>query len=117
MVCSPEPIIVAVEGTPWAVEHSPRSRPTSEPIAGPAASFRFGSVTPRDPTYVANYRPAPSRDTLEVDLREHEQKLVEGLIATGIYSETDGEAIHAAFMRWCDSHLTTNRRAQIAFTT
>jgi uncharacterized protein YcgI (DUF1989 family) len=69
----------------------------------------------RDPNYAASYRPVPARSTIEVQLGEHERKLVEGLIATGVYGATLGEAIRAAFMRWCNSHLTTIRRAKIEF--
>ena len=69
----------------------------------------------RDPDYVASYRPAPSCSTVEVPLGAEECRLVEGLIATGVYGESKGEAIRAAFMRWCNSHLTRIRRAKIEF--
>lgn len=68
-----------------------------------------------DPGYVASYRPAPERSLLKVALSNIEQELLEGLIATGVYGETEGEAIRAGFMRWCNSHLTTIRRAKIEF--
>jgi hypothetical protein len=69
----------------------------------------------RDSSYVPSYRPVPSRSRLEVPLSDQERELLEGLIATGVYGETDGEAIRAAFMRWCNSHLTTIRRALVDF--
>jgi uncharacterized protein len=69
----------------------------------------------RDSTYVASYRPPPGRSTLEVTLTDHEQELVGALVASGVYGGSAGEAIRAAFMRWCNSHLTTIRRAEIEF--
>jgi len=69
----------------------------------------------RDPGYVPSYRPAPERTTLEVELTEDEGEIVDGLVATGVYGDSAGEAIRAAFMRWCNSNLTRIRRARIAF--
>jgi uncharacterized protein YcgI (DUF1989 family) len=69
----------------------------------------------RDPDYVPNYRPAPSASTLEVELTDPERDVVAGLIETGVYGETEGEAIRAAFMRWCNSNLTRIRRARVSF--
>ena len=68
-----------------------------------------------DPDYVPAYRPAPARATIELQLDEGERELVGGLIATGVYGETEGEAIRAGFMRWCNSHLTRIRRAKLEF--
>ena len=64
----------------------------------------------RDPDYVADYRPAPARTELEIELTDNEREIVAGLIATGVYGETEGEAIRAAFMRWCNTNLTRVRR-------
>lgn len=69
----------------------------------------------RDPNYLPSYRPAPATSTLEVELSGEEHELVAGLIATGLYGQSEGEAVRAAFMRWCNSHLTTIRRAKIDF--
>jgi len=69
----------------------------------------------RDPDYVPAYRPAPAITRVEVGLGDEEQRLVAGLIATGVYGETEGEAVRAAFMRWCNVNLTRVRRPQIAF--
>jgi hypothetical protein len=69
----------------------------------------------RDRSYVPSYRPAPVRSPLEVELSGDEHELVTGLIATGVYGQSEGEALRAAFMRWCNSHLTTIRRAKIEF--
>jgi uncharacterized protein len=68
-----------------------------------------------DPEYRPTFLPAPVRSVLEVPLNEHERGLVDGLIATGVYGETEGEAIRAGFMRWCNSHLTRIRRAKLEF--
>src|SRR3954453_13714630 len=68
-----------------------------------------------DPNYEPRYPPAPTTDTVEVQLSEEEQRLVDGLVATGIYGEDDGKALRAAFMRWCNVHLTTVRRPFVAF--
>jgi uncharacterized protein len=70
----------------------------------------------RNPSYRPSYRAAPQTSTIDVPLDEHERELVEGLIATGVYGGGDSEAIRAGFMRWCNSHLTTIRRAQLEFT-
>jgi hypothetical protein len=69
----------------------------------------------RDPDYVPSYRAVPMTTTLDVELTEEEREVVDGLVATGVYGESAGEAIRAAFMRWCNSNLTRIRRAMIAF--
>lgn len=69
----------------------------------------------RDPDYVPAYRPVPATAILEVDLSAQERELLDGLIETGVYGESAGEAIRAAFMRWCNSNLTRIRRAMISF--
>lgn len=70
----------------------------------------------RDPSYVPDYRPAPVAQSLEVTLTGEECGLLDGLVATGVYGETRGEAIRAAFMRWSNSNITRVRRAKIEFT-
>ena len=69
----------------------------------------------RDPDYSPAYRPAPTTELIEVELSADQRALVAGLIETGVYGETDGEAIRAAFMRWSNSNLTRIRRARISF--
>ncbi len=64
----------------------------------------------RDPDYVANYRPAPPTTQIELDLSDDDLAILDGLIATGVYGETADEAVRAAFMRWCNTHLTRIRR-------
>ena len=46
----------------------------------------------------------------ESELSGDEREIIAGLIATGVYGETEGEAIRAAFMRWCNTNLTRVRR-------
>jgi uncharacterized protein YcgI (DUF1989 family) len=70
----------------------------------------------RDPSYVPNYRPAPGSETIELELTAAEQALVEGLIETGVYGITPSEALRAAFMRWCNTHVTLVRRPIVDFT-
>jgi uncharacterized protein len=70
----------------------------------------------RDPSYVPRYRPAPVAQSLEVTLTDEECGLLDGLVATGVYGETRGEAIRAAFMRWSNSNISRVRRAKIEFT-
>jgi hypothetical protein len=69
----------------------------------------------RDPDYRPAYRPAPRTAILELELGEDEQHLVDGLIATGVYGETPGEAVRAAFMRWANVHVNRIRRPFVAF--
>jgi uncharacterized protein YcgI (DUF1989 family)/Arc/MetJ-type ribon-helix-helix transcriptional regulator len=69
----------------------------------------------RDPGYVPNYRPLPKTAILEVELSEQAKALVDGLIETGIYGESDGEVIRSAFMRWCNTNVTRIRRARLDF--
>jgi len=69
----------------------------------------------RDPGYAPAYRPAPATETLEIELNADEELILAGLIATGIYGETQGEALRAAFMRWCNAHVTRVRRPFVSF--
>ena len=63
-----------------------------------------------DPDYEPSYRSAPGTVTLELELTDDERRILEGLIATGLYGRSEGEALRAAFMRWCNSHVTRVRR-------
>lgn len=69
-----------------------------------------------DPSYTASFRPAPTAATVTLELSEEDRDLLESLIATGIYGRTPGEAIRAAFMRWCNRNVTRVRRPFIEFT-
>jgi uncharacterized protein YcgI (DUF1989 family) len=70
----------------------------------------------RDPDYVPSFRPVPGKLRIEVELDADERELIGGLIATGVYGATEGEAIRAAFMRWCNSTRTRIRRPLVSFT-
>jgi hypothetical protein len=52
---------------------------------------------------------------LEVNLSGEDRELLRGLIETGVYGETEGEAIRAAFMRWCNRNITRVRRPFVDF--
>jgi uncharacterized protein len=70
----------------------------------------------RDPTYEPRFRPAPATVHLELELGPDDHALLEGLIATGVYGSSPGEAMRAAFMRWCNQNVTRVRRAFLEFT-
>jgi uncharacterized protein YcgI (DUF1989 family) len=69
----------------------------------------------RDPDYTPRFRPAPGTATLEVELSEDERRLLGGLLATGVYGRNESEALRAAFMRWCNAHVTRVRRPFVDF--
>lgn len=75
-----------------------------------------GRELARDPTYEPNFRPPPGTETLRVELTSDDRDLLGGLIATGVYGSTPAEAMRAAFMRWCNQHLTRIRRPYVRFT-
>jgi uncharacterized protein len=64
----------------------------------------------RDPDYEPRYRRAPELTSIGVELTDDDRRLLHGLIATGVYGRDEGEALRAAFMRWCNTHLTRVRR-------
>jgi len=74
-----------------------------------------GRPLERDPDYEPRYRPAPGTASVDVELSGDERRLVAGLIATGVYGASEGEAVRAAFMRWCNEHVTRVRRPFVAF--
>jgi uncharacterized protein YcgI (DUF1989 family) len=69
-----------------------------------------------DPSYEPRFLPPPSTQRLEVQLTEEDEDLLDGLLASGLYGKNRGEAIRAAFMRWCNRHVTRVRRTYIEFT-
>jgi uncharacterized protein YcgI (DUF1989 family) len=69
-----------------------------------------------DPAYEPAFRPAPKKELLSVEVTADDRDLLGGLIATGVYGDTEGEAIRAAFMRWCNQHVTRVRRPYVQFT-
>jgi uncharacterized protein len=70
----------------------------------------------RDPAYRPSFRALPERQHVAVELSSADRHLVGGLIATGVYGTSEGEAIRAAFMRWCNQHVTQIRRPLVQFT-
>lgn len=70
----------------------------------------------QDPDYEPRYRPAPATERLRVELTDEDQDLVDGLLETGVYGDDAGEVIRAAFMRWCNQHVTRVRRPYFEFT-
>jgi uncharacterized protein YcgI (DUF1989 family) len=70
----------------------------------------------RDPSYEPNFRAAPRTEQIGVQLSDEDHDLLQGLIATRVYGETEGEALRAAFMRWCNRNVTRVRRAFVEFT-
>jgi uncharacterized protein YcgI (DUF1989 family) len=69
----------------------------------------------RDPDYEPRYLPVPEAVGIEVELGPEERAVVEGLLRTGVYGRDEGEALRAAFMRWCNVNLTLVRRPMISF--
>ena len=69
----------------------------------------------RDPDYVPRYLPVPETVKLEVELGPEETTVVDGLVRTGVYGANEGEALRAAFMRWCNLNLTIVRRPMLSF--
>lgn len=89
------------------------SQVKTEDLAGvPIAATR--ELT-RDPDYVPSFLPEPARTSIDVGLSDDERDLLAGLIATGLYGDSYGEAVRAAFMRWCNSTRTRIRRPFISF--
>jgi uncharacterized protein len=69
----------------------------------------------RDPAYVPAYRRAPALTPVDVLLPGHVRALLAALIESGVYGDTEGEAVRATCMRWCNRHVTQVRRPKIEF--
>jgi hypothetical protein len=69
-----------------------------------------------DPSYEPRFRPPPGKQSVQVELTDEDQGLVDGLLVSGLYGRDAGEAIRASFMRWCNRHVTRVRRAYLEFT-
>jgi hypothetical protein len=69
-----------------------------------------------DPAYRPDFLPLPPVVTLDVALSDEEGEVVDGLVASGVYGTNPGEAIRAAFMRWCNENVALIPRARIRFT-
>jgi uncharacterized protein YcgI (DUF1989 family) len=68
-----------------------------------------------DPSYEPRYRPAPATQRLTLELTDDDLELIDGLLASGLYGDDAGQAMRAAFMRWCNRHVTRVRRAYMEF--
>ena len=91
------------------------SQDTTEDIA--AMPVRAERELNADPSYEPRYRAVPALHSVDVELDDEERRLLAGLIATGVYGRDEGEALRAAFMRWCNTHVTKVRRPYVEFTT
>jgi uncharacterized protein YcgI (DUF1989 family) len=69
----------------------------------------------RDESYVPRFHPVPPLVKVELELDAAEREVVGGLLATGLYGDSEGTALRAAFMRWCNSNLTLVRKPLIWF--
>ncbi len=69
----------------------------------------------RDPDYEPRFRPPPGRQSVSVELSRADRDVIAALVATGVYGGSDAEAIRAAFMRWCNRHVTQIRRPFVQF--
>lgn len=87
------------------------SQVRSEDLA--ATPIRSERALSRDEAYAPRYRPAPAVAAVEVELDDGERRLLAELIATGAYGADEGEALRAAFMRWCNSNWVLGRRPRI----
>ena len=67
----------------------------------------------RDESYAPRYRSAPAVVPVEVELEDGERRLLAELVAAGAYGADAGEALRAAFMRWCNSNWILFRRPRI----
>ncbi len=78
--------------------------------------IRVSPALAADPDYTPSFLPLPGLKTLRVSLTESDEMVVDGLLKTGVYGTTPGEALRAAFMRWCNTNLTLVRRPKLALT-
>jgi uncharacterized protein YcgI (DUF1989 family) len=75
--------------------------------------IRSSRALAADPEYAPSYLPLPPTSTLEVELAPEELSVIEGLMATGLYGRSPGEALRASFMRWCNANHTLSRRPKL----
>jgi uncharacterized protein len=66
-----------------------------------------------NPDYRASYRPLAPTSTLRLELGEQEARLLDGLLGTGLYGSSRGEALRASFMRWCNTNHSLGRRPRL----
>ena len=56
----------------------------------------------RDPNYVPDYLPKPTETSIDFNLTEEVDQLLESLLATGDYLENKEHALLNSFLRWYD---------------
>jgi uncharacterized protein len=66
-----------------------------------------------EPSYVPQFRPAPTTHHVSVVLTPEEKAVALELRSSGVYGDTLAEVVRAAFMRWCNTHQTPTRRAKL----
>jgi hypothetical protein len=69
----------------------------------------------RDPDYEPRFRPPPGRQYVSMELSGADRDLIAGLVATRVYGGSDADAIRAAFIRWCNRHVSQIRRPFVHF--
>jgi hypothetical protein len=89
------------------------SQVTTEDLG--SVAIRSDRALRRNDSYVPNFRPAPTVEPVEIELGPTEIELLQQLIATGVYGSSEGEAMRAAFMRWCNDNAVIGARARVEF--
>jgi uncharacterized protein len=56
----------------------------------------------RDPNYAPNYLPIPTETSIDVNLTEEVDQMLQSLLATGDYLESKEHAVLHSFLRWYD---------------
>lgn len=80
-----------------------------------AVPIRADRALQRDESYVPNFRPAPTVEPIDIELEPTELELLRQLIGTGVYGTSEGEAMRATFMRWCNDNAVIGARARVEF--
>jgi hypothetical protein len=78
-------------------------------------SVRSERALRRDEDYVSDFRAAPTVQSIEIDLAATERELLRQLMDTGVYGSSEGEAMRATFMRWCNDNAIIGARAKVEF--
>jgi hypothetical protein len=65
-----------------------------------ATSYQPQRELERDPNYVPDYLPKPTETSIDVNLTEEVDQLLQSLLATGDYLETKEHALLNSFLRF-----------------
>jgi uncharacterized protein len=68
-----------------------------------------------DPDYQPEFLPMPDKQTLEMEISEQEQKVLQGLVREGHYGPTQEQALLVAFIRWYDQNRMKRRYMRLKF--